>query len=755
MNFKTAEEQFDREKSVSLEGEVYEIIYQNADNGYTVCDIDTGRELVTAVGIIPCLFVGEIVRFLGAFIEHPTYGRQFKFTAFEKAMPEGSDAMLKYLSSGSIKGVGPKTAARIVEQFGDESFDILENSPELLVQIKGISRRRAFEISDAFREQFGMRSVMIFFSEHFGPLTSAKIFKRWGSAAVDIVRNNPYLLCDEIHGIGFERADRFSMSLGMKKDSHERLAAGIKYVLKYNASNNGHLYLPYKKLFEVTRQMLETACDGFDECIERLCASGEIVAYDFEKMELSGGNKENSAIYTADYYTQEKQCAKKLSLLAVAGIADEIDDPDGLIENAAKIENITYDPLQKTAIKNAVTNSFSVITGGPGTGKTTIIKAILRIFITMGVKFALAAPTGRAAKKMSQATTCEAKTIHRLLEIEHTENDELKFFRNEQNPLDYDAIIIDEASMIDVPLFYSLLKAVRLSTRLILIGDRDQLPSVGAGNVLGDIIESGRFCVCRLDRIFRQSSDSTIVTNAHRINRGEYPDLSNKSSDFFFMPRSSFNSSAETVLELCDRRLKKTYGEDVNSKIQVITATRKGELGTVKLNSLLQNSQNPPDVSKKEKQVRDVIFREGDKVMQICNNYSMSWTKTESDFEEGLGIFNGDIGIITEINEEEEYFKINFDGKEAIYEFSRFDEIEHAWAITIHKSQGSEYPIVIIPVYGGSSLLMTRNLLYTAVTRAQSMVIMIGKRETVCSMVDNLADNVRYTGMRRMLGAMS
>lgn len=735
-----------------LEGTVQEIIFQNTDNGYTVFDIDTGQELVTAVGVIPFLNEGESVKLIGAWGNHPSYGKQFKFEFYEKKLPDDKDSMLKYLSSRAIKGVGAKTAQRIIDRFGDAAFEVIEHSPELLSEIKGIPYQKAVGISESFKAQFGLRSAMIFFSEFFGPALSAKIYKRWGSASVDIVKNNPYILCDEIHGIGFERADGISAALGIDKHSQERICAGIKYVLKYNQVNNGHLYLPRNKLIAAARQLLDAEPEHIADGLARLKSEGYLIEYDFDRGEIAKAEDGKNGVYPLSVYVDEKKSALKILKMSSLNLTEEAEQIDRLIESVQISENVVYEPLQLSAIKNAVTHPVSVITGGPGTGKTTIIKAIIRVFHLLGIQYALAAPTGRAAKKMSQATLYEAKTIHRLLENEFTDQEEQKFFRNESNPLDYGAVIIDEASMLDSSLFASLVKALRMTTRLVLIGDCDQLPSVGAGNVLNDLIASERLKVCRLNKIYRQSSSSMILTNAHKINKGEYPDLSNQSSDFFFLPRNNAEQVASTIVDLLRHRLPKTYGDEILPKIQVLTSTKKSETGTQHLNALLQSVENPPDRSKTEKATRNIVLRTGDKVMQNCNNYNILWENKDSG-ETGHGIYNGDIGLIHQIDPEGETVTVDFDGKFAAYDFTMLDELEHAYVITIHKSQGSEYPVVILPLFGGPPMLMTRNLLYTAVTRAQTMVIVVGSRDTVYKMVDNNSDSRRYTGLSQLLRA--
>ncbi len=743
----------DTNKLHTLAVEVSEIIYQNESNGYTVFEFETEDALETATGIIPGLYVGEQIKISGQWCTHQTYGKQFKVVSFEKSMPSDSATMLKYLASGAIKGIGPKTAERIIERFGDDAFRIIESEPEILSEIKGISKTRAREISVEFNSQFGMRNVMIFFSEFFGPTLTSKIYKCWGSASIDIVKSNPYVLCSNINGIGFEKADSIAQAFGSPKDSSERIEAGITYTLKQDAMVSGNLYVPEDKLCSMASSLLDVSFDRVRECVNGMCSRKLLIAFDFEKMDYADDTK-NSSIFLPTNYHIERSIADKLFLLSKFKTSDHFADVEGLITNIEALEGITYAPSQRKAIISALQNSVYILTGGPGTGKTTIIRAIIKIYMTLGLKYVLAAPTGRAAKRMSESTLCEAKTIHRLLEFEYTDNDDdLNFTRDESNPLDSDVVIIDEASMIDANLFFSLLRAIRPSTRLLLIGDANQLPSVGPGNVLKDIISSGVFEVGILNEIFRQEDGSSIVINAHNINNGKYPNLSNRSRDFFFMSRDSGASIATTISELFAKRLPAKYGEAITDNIQVLCPTKKSECGTINLNRLIQNIKNPESPEKKQIKVRDFILREGDRVMQVKNNYDITWEKSNyfGEYEDGVGVFNGDIGIVEKIDVKEEKVSISFDGKTAYYDFQSLDEIEHAYAVTIHKSQGSEYPVIIVPIFSVAPLLMTRNLLYTAITRAQKMVILIGSKDVIERMVDNNTDSKRNTGLTNFL----
>jgi len=725
----------------SIEGSVERIVYHNSDNGYTVCELEVSGEdeYITLVGILPFLSEGETIKALGKWEMHSNYGRQFKAEYFEKQLPATEAAMLKYLSSKSVKGVGKITAERIIEKYGEESFDVIENHPEWLAEIKGITLSKAHEISDSFKEQFGVRSVMMFCRDFFGPSTALKIYKKWGGAAVDLIKENPYILCEEIYGIGFERADKIAMTVGIDKGSTMRVKAGIKHVLSYNAHQNGHVYLPAEKLTPTVSEMLGVGTDTVEIALDELEEAEHV------KIMKYGGRQ---VVYLSHYYDAEKYTAAKLDMLDRLCPKLEDSDVSRIIDELEKNEGIKYAPLQYQAIHKAVNSGVMILTGGPGTGKTTVIKAVIAVFDRIGSTIALAAPTGRAAKRMSEATGSEAKTIHRLLEMEYADDTFPRFNRDENNLLDEDVIIIDETSMVDALLISALLKAIKPGARLLLIGDSDQLPSVGAGCVLNDIIESDRFNTVKLKEIFRQAGESLIITNAHAINDGRNPVLTSNDNDFFFLRRDKDEDIAATVTDLCYRRLPKAYGESIRPMLQVITPSRKGAAGTEMLNKMMQQVLNPPSPNKRERKTRDVIFREGDKIMQIKNNYDVVWTK---DGHEGIGVFNGDMGVITSINFEEETLELNFDDRIAVYDFTMLEELEHSWAITVHKSQGSEYPVVIMPIYSFSQRLLTRNLLYTAVTRAQDKVIMVGRPDVVAQMVQNNRQTKRYTGLGRLL----
>ena len=725
---------------VKLSGSIEHVIYSNEENGFSICDLGTeDNELVTITGTLPYIGEGDTVTVYGRWVHNPKYGRQFRVEQFEKQLPADVASILRYLSSGAIHGVGPKTAQRIVDKFGEDSFDVIENHPEWLSQIQGITSKRAHEISEDFRNKAGIRSAMLFFREFFGAAMTVRIYKKWGGSAVDVAKRNPYVLCEEIEGIGFERADRMAMQLGIAADSPERLASGVCYMLSSNAQQNGHVCLPREKLIAAAARLLGADEARVEEAVATLLRDRRIYAVGFES---------ECYLYDRKMYEDEKYIAKKLLLLDRVCAVMDVSNINAFIRREEATSGIEYATQQRRAIFAALENGVMLLTGGPGTGKTTVVRALLHIYDAMGLRVALCAPTGRAAKRLSESTLCEAKTIHRLLEYGGANDVGEKFQRDEKNLLEEHVVVIDEASMIDNHLMAALLRAVKPGARVVLIGDSDQLPSVGAGNVLHDLLASERFATVRLDEIFRQAQQSLIVTNAHAINRGEMPRLDAKDNDFFFLPRESDAAIAATVAQLCATRLPRTYGELAVKGTQVISPSRKGEAGTENLNVILQAQLNPPARGKKEYKFRETVFREGDRVMQTRNNYDIEWEKTDGN---GFGVFNGDIGVIKNIDYADQCMEISFDDRLARYDFTLLDEIEHAYAVTVHKSQGSEYPIVVIPMYSIPPMLRTRNLLYTAITRAKTMVILVGREEVVADMVENNRHSMRYTGLKQRL----
>lgn len=723
-----------------ITGTVENVVYRNENNDYTVFEIvDEEDRLITAVGIIPMLSEGENVVLDGQWTYHKEFGKQFSFVSYEKSLPKEIDGIIQYLSGKTIKGVGPITAVKIANRFGMDTFDVIENHPEWLTDISGITRKKAIAISESFREQSELRGVMMFFKDYIGTGEITKVYKQLGASAIGLVRDNPYILCSGEYGISFDKADAMAASFGFSPDNDMRVISGIKYVLRYNSSVNGHTCLPKDKLISATAELLAISEEDVASKISVFIKDGEIFSYRDEGNELL-------MTATVNYY--EEYIAKKLRALSREVVHLSSMDISSLIEKIESRIGVRYAEKQREAIFRCINGGVTIITGGPGTGKTTVVKGIISIFNDLDMKTALAAPTGRAAKRMSEATGQEAKTIHRLLEMERDVSDELKFNRNSRNPLDEKVLIVDEASMIDLALMNALVQALKRGARLILIGDADQLPSVGAGNVLDDLISSGAVDTIRLTEIFRQSKESLIVTNAHRINSGESPLLNVTDNDFFFVRRESERDISDTVADLITKRLPKTYGPSIKEQIQVISPSKKGAGGVELLNSSLQERVNPKATFKKEKAFHGVIFREGDRVMQTVNNYDIEWEKNGLS---GFGIFNGDIGVIESIDFKHETINIWFDDRFVRYDFENLEQLELSYAITVHKSQGSEYPVVIIPMYSCPPMLMTRNLLYTAVTRAKRMVILVGRSDIPDRMVRNNREVLRYTTLSKRL----
>ena len=730
----------------TIEGYVDHIIYRNQENGYTVASLIVDGEELTCVGTFQALSEGETICGKGRYTEHPSYGQQFSICSYETVVPQDAFAIERYLGSGAIKGIGAALAARIVRKFGDDTLRIIEEEPERLAEVKGISERKAREIAEQVEEKADMRKAMMFLQKYgISQTLGVKIYQQYKQDMYRILKENPYKTAEDINGIGFKMADEIASRIGIHTDSDYRIRSGLLYILLL-ATGEGHVYLPKKLLLERAQQLLGVQADYMEKHLTDLSIDRKIVIKEIE----TDHTGKQQVIYASQYYQIELHTAQMLHELNVKDTAEE-----GVLQEKIKqiqrAEKIDLDEKQQEAIKEAVRNGLMVITGGPGTGKTTTINAIIRYFEMEGLDIYLAAPTGRAAKRMTEATGYEAKTIHRLLEltgIPEESSARVHFERNAQNPLEADVIIIDEMSMVDIFLMHALLSAVVTGTRLILVGDVNQLPSVGPGSVLKDIIRSGEFPVVELTKIFRQASQSDIVVNAHKINQGIPVVLDNKSMDFFFLKRYDANVIISVVITLIQKKLPK-FVDAQPYDIQVLTPMRKGLLGVERLNGILQQYLNPPEKEKKEKEHGNGLFREGDKVMQIKNNYQIEWEVRGLygiPVEKGVGVFNGDTGILREINTFAETVTVEFDERRFVeYSFKQLDELELAYAITIHKAQGSEYPAVIIPLLGGPKMLMNRNLLYTAVTRARRCVTLVGDEKTFEEMENNRMEQSRYT----------
>lgn len=730
----------------TIEGYVDHIIYRNQENGYTVASLIVDGEELTCVGTFQALSEGETICGKGRYTEHPSYGQQFSICSYETVVPQDAFAIERYLGSGAIKGIGAALAARIVRKFGDDTLRIIEEEPERLAEVKGISERKAREIAEQVEEKADMRKAMMFLQKYgISQTLGVKIYQQYKQDMYRILKENPYKMAEDINGIGFKMADEIASRIGIHTDSDYRIRSGLLYILLL-ATGEGHVYLPKKLLLERAQQLLGVQADYMEKHLTDLSIDRKIVIKEIE----TDHTGKQQVIYASQYYQIELHTAQMLHELNVKDTAGE-EVLQEKIKQIQRAEKIDLDEKQQEAIKEAVRNGLMVITGGPGTGKTTTINAIIRYFEMEGLDIYLAAPTGRAAKRMTEATGYEAKTIHRLLEltgIPEESSARVHFERNAQNPLEADVIIIDEMSMVDIFLMHALLSAVVTGTRLILVGDVNQLPSVGPGSVLKDIIRSGEFPVVELTKIFRQASQSDIVVNAHKINQGIPVVLDNKSMDFFFLKRYDANVIISVVITLIQKKLPK-FVDAQPYDIQVLTPMRKGLLGVERLNGILQQYLNPPEKEKKEKEHGNGLFREGDKVMQIKNNYQIEWEVRGLygiPVEKGVGVFNGDTGILREINTFAETVTVEFDERRFVeYSFKQLDELELAYAITIHKAQGSEYPAVIIPLLGGPKMLMNRNLLYTAVTRARRCVTLVGDEKTFEEMENNRMEQSRYT----------
>ena len=730
----------------NITGYVDHIVYQNSDNGYTVMTLVAEGEEVTCVGMCKGLGQGENISAEGEYIEHPVYGRQFKIQTYETVAPTDRAGMERYLGSGAIRGVGEALAARIVKKFGDDTFRIIEEEPERLAEVKGISERKAQEIAVQMEEKKDLREALVYLQQYgISNTLAVKIYNTYGMEMYSVMRENPYRLAEDVSGVGFRIADEIAGRIGIHTDSDYRIRSGILYTL-LQAVGEGHCFLPLELLLRRASELLGVSEENIRPQVDNLIMDRKLVA-------------KGDALFAAAYYYAELNCANMLRNLNIPMLeAENLPAQDMAIrkrlERMAENLSMELDELQLKAVEESIKNGLFILSGGPGTGKTTTINMIIRYFESEGMDIFLAAPTGRAAKRMTEATGFEAKTIHRLLELNSALSDDdtrrANFERNQENPLEADVVIIDEMSMVDIQLFQALLKAILPGTRLILVGDVDQLPSVGPGQVLRDLMNSEAFPMVTLEKIFRQAGESDIVVNAHRINKGEQIALDNKSRDFFLLERNDVNVIYKHMIQLIREMLPK-YVNATPFDIQVLTPMRKGSLGCETLNGILQRYLNPADPHKKEHSYGNTVFREGDKVMQIKNNYQLEWEivgRYNIPIDKGMGVFNGDMGRVLEINETMSTLLVEFDdGRRVNYPFSGLEELELSYAITIHKSQGSEYPAVILPLLGGPRMLFNRNLLYTGITRARNCVTILGSSETVRNMIDNVSENRRYTAL--------
>ena len=728
-----------KENLTEITGTVETVVYKNEETGFSVLELDRDGELLTVVGELSTVGEGEVLTLLGNFRTHPNYGTQFKAVAAQQKLPASASAILRYLSSGVIKGIGPVLASRMVTQFGDDTLKVLENEPERLSEVQGISPAKCEKLKEELGRMFGMRSVMLFLSQ-FGidSSTSVSIWKRWGTMAQRMIEENPYLLCCEDIGMDFEQCEAIAIKLKIPPDSSYRIEAAIQFVLRHNLFN-GHTCLPMDKLLPAAAGLISQSQIMLEKGMEALLHRRELVKVDVN---------ERTYCYLPEYLEAERFITSRIQFMLMAD-SEKTPEVKDKIDALEQRSGIAYASLQKYAIEQAMYHKIFILTGGPGTGKTTTINAIIELLEESGCKVALCAPTGRAAKRMSEVTGKEAKTIHRLLEVDFADPSSLHFKRNEKNPLPHDAVIVDETSMVDVPLMRSLIGALKMNCRLILVGDSDQLPSVGPGNVLRDLIASQKVPQVRLTEIFRQAQQSLIVTNAHAIVHGKMPELKKHDNDFFFLKRERADQIKATTLDLVSKRLPKSYGYSPLHDIQVIVPTRIGAVGANTLNQSLQEVLNPPSEQKPEFESTGRKFRKGDKVMQIKNNYDILWKRDNG--EEGMGVYNGDIGFIENIDRPSKTLMIRFDDRIAEYLFEMAPELELAYAITVHKSQGSEFDAVVMPLASYKSKMHYRNLLYTAVTRAKNMLIILGQEKTIAEMIANDRKTVRYTNLMEML----
>ncbi len=726
-------------KALHIEGTVECVLFRNDKNGYAVLELDSGGELITAVGEIGDVDEGEQLVLEGNYVNHPRFGTQFQAQYCERKLPADSINIQKYLSSGAIKGIGPSLARKIVGVFGAKTLEVMEKEPSRLMEIRGISEQKCENIAAEVKEIFALRSIMTFLSQYgIRSKYAMRVYKKYGSGGRDMICANPYLLCSSGIDLDFRRVEKLAHDMSMAPDSPNRIAAGIKFILSYN-TKNGYTCLPLAKLEPKAIEYLSISQENFYEIYNQELKDEELFEYT---------KGESKYVYLPEYYRAERCIADRIRILCDFSTRDELSKYEKMIDEEQLRHRITYESLQRKAIATALSRSIMIMTGGPGTGKTTTLNAIISLYEKQGCKVMIAAPTGRAAQRISDLTGYHAKTIHRLLEAEFDMAGEPRFKHNEKNPLICDVLIVDEMSMVDVLLFEGLIRALRLGCKIVLVGDSDQLPSVGAGNLLGDLIDSGIVPVIALKQIFRQAQESCIITNAHKIINGEYPDLGRKDADFFFFQRLEPGKVTALITELVKDRLPKAYGFSPTENIQIITPSRKGILGVVEINKLIQQILNPPLKGAAEVKSMLYTFREGDKVMQMKNNYDIVWHK---DDEEGTGIFNGDIGKIININRHSGEAVVKFDKRRVVYTFDTLDQLELAYAITVHKSQGSEFDAVIIPILDGFPKLYYRNLLYTAVTRAKKLLIITGSQNTIHQMVDNNRRTKRYTCLRHML----